>query len=192
MKVKLLTQVKDNLLLRGNHAVGKVRIFFSNPQPGLGVFRKLKGSHLLILGFLVLIPGLLSCAGSGRGLDENGDPIGTPQVCPPNLPLAPTLPSLQANIFGPICTRCHAGAQAPLGLVLDCGQSYDMMVGILSVERDDLYRVNPGSPDDSYLIMKLEGATGIVGDQMPLGMTPLTQEQIDAVRAWIAAGASEQ
>ncbi len=151
-----------------------------------------KKYRLIVLLTIPVLMILSSCAGNGRGLDENGDPRGTIQVCPTNLPLGPTLPSLQANIFGAICTNCHTGAQAPVGLVLDCGQSYDMLVGILSVERDDLYRVNPGSPDDSYLVMKLEGAIGIVGDQMPLGMTPLTQEQIDAVRAWIAAGASEQ
>jgi hypothetical protein len=49
-------------------------------------------------------------------------------------------------------------------------------------------RVEPGDPDGSYLIHKLEG-TAAVGGRMPLGGTPLDQETIDTIRDWILDGA---
>ena len=54
-----------------------------------------------------------------------------------------------------------------------------------------LLRVDPGNPDDSYLIIKLEGGDRIADGtaRMPLGRTPLTPEQIAVVREWIASGA---
>ena len=51
-----------------------------------------------------------------------------------------------------------------------------------------LLRVEPGNPDDSYLIRKLEG-TASEGDQMPLGGPPLPQSTIDFARQWITDGA---
>jgi hypothetical protein len=131
-------------------------------------------------GLLLLLAG---CAGSGSGLDENGNPIsGDPQ------PLTPDLQSIQAQIFTPICTTCHAGAAAPLGFRLDAGSSYAMLVNSPSVEVPSLMRVSPGHPDDSYIIQKLEGHAA-VGGQMPLGGPPLPQAKIDVIRQWITDGA---
>ena len=53
----------------------------------------------------------------------------------------------------------------------------------------DFLRVNPGNPDESYMVLKIEGAPGIEGGQMPLGETPLPQATIDAIRQWITNGA---
>ena len=50
-------------------------------------------------------------------------------------------------------------------------------------------RVAPGNPDDSYLVIKLEGSSRMVGQQMPRGRDPLSAEQIGTVRQWIADGA---
>ncbi len=47
----------------------------------------------------------------------------------------------------------------------------------------------PGDPNNSYIIHKLEG-TQTVGARMPFGLPPLSQAQIDQVRAWIQAGAA--
>lgn len=155
--------------------------------------RVTSGVRLMLLCFVVIL-WLSACAGSGEGLDEFGNLLGDTQNCPSDVPLGPTLESLQANIFTPKCIVCHAGASAPMGLVLECGKSYNMLVGVTSGEVDTLYRVNPGSPDDSYLVMKVEGAVGIVGGQMPLSPPdpgPLSQAEIDAVRAWITEGAVE-
>lgn len=126
---------------------------------------------------------IAGCAGNGEGLDENGRPIdGGP------LPLAPTFESIQQNVFTPICTGCHAGAQAPVGLRLDEASSYAMLVNAPSGEVPSLARVSPGNPDESYLIQKLQGSAA-VGGRMPLGGPPLPQETIDVIRQWITDGA---
>jgi len=74
--------------------------------------------------------------------------------------------------------------------------------GDLKMGEDDLYEtiveapatvegevlVRPFDSDGSYLIMKLEGALGIEGDQMPPN-APISQATIDDIRSWIDAGA---
>lgn len=130
---------------------------------------------------------LTGCAGSGEGLDENGRPLQPGGAS--EAPLAPTVESIQEHLFTPRCAVCHAGANAPLGLRLEDAQtSYDNLVDVRSVEVPSLFRVEPGNPDDSYLIHKLEG-TQAVGDRMPRGRPPLAPEEIAAIRQWIADGA---
>jgi hypothetical protein len=51
--------------------------------------------------------------------------------------------------------------------------------------------VNPGDPESSYIVWKIEGRSGIVGARMPLGLAPLSDEQIAAIRGWIADGAQD-
>jgi len=103
-------------------------------------------------------------------------------------PLMPSFDSIQANIFTPLCTNCHVGATAPLGLRLDEANSFALLVGRASVQQPAFQRVDPGDPDASYLIRKLEGTAG-TGGRMPLGAPPLPQADIDMVRQWIATGA---
>jgi hypothetical protein len=127
------------------------------------------------------------CAGNGEGLDANGEPLTPGSAAPP--PLTADYESIQDNVFTPICVRCHSGAAAPEGLQLDAAHAYDLLVGVPSSEQPQLLRVDPGAPDSSYLVLKLEGAPGIVGAQMPFGETPLPQSTIDVIRQWISDGA---
>jgi hypothetical protein len=127
---------------------------------------------------------LVACAGNGNGLDGNGRP-GTGETAP----LVPQLASIQSKVFTPICTTCHSGAAAPLGLRLDEGASYAMLVNSPSAEAPSLNRVTPGNPDASYLIQKIEG-TAMAGGRMPLGGPALPAETIAIIRQWIADGAS--
>jgi hypothetical protein len=129
------------------------------------------------------------CTGSGFGLDANGQPVGagTPPSGPP--PLTADFQSIQDNVFTPICTHCHIGAGAPQGLQLDAQHSYALLVGVPSSEESGVLRVKPGDPDHSYLIEKLEGASGIVGAQMPFGGPYLPQSTIEVIRQWITDGA---
>jgi hypothetical protein len=127
---------------------------------------------------------LAACAGNGDGLDENGRPIDEDT----GGGLQPTFQSIQDNVFTPVCTGCHAGAGAPLGLRLDEGSSYALLVNASSVEVPSLQRVQPGNPDASYIIQKLEG-TAAVGSRMPLNAPPLPASTIAVIRQWIAAGA---
>jgi hypothetical protein len=130
---------------------------------------------------------LAGCAGNGMGLDANGNPIGLDSSAPE--PLAADFQSIQDNVFTPICTRCHSGANAPEGLQLDQGHSYALLVGVPSAEAPGVLRVKPGDPSNSYLIQKLEGASGIVGMQMPFGGPYLPQSTIDFIAQWITNGA---
>jgi hypothetical protein len=126
---------------------------------------------------------LAGCAGDGEGLDENGRPEGESSGT-----LQPTFQSIQANVFTPVCTGCHAGAAAPLGLRLEEGASYALLVNAPSVEVPELRRVQPGNPNTSYLIQKLEG-TAARGGRMPLNQPALPGETIAVIRQWIADGA---
>jgi len=127
------------------------------------------------------------CAGNGKGLDQNGQPItaggGSSGA------VTADLQSIEENVFTPICSKCHAGASAPEGLELDAQHAYQDLVNVPSVEQPSLMRVKPGDPDSSYMVHKIEGLPGIVGGQMPLGETPLPQATIDAIRQWISNGA---
>lgn len=104
-----------------------------------------------------------------------------------------TLSNIQATIFDTNCalSGCHAGSDAQLDQNLSAGQSFSNIVNVRSVERSDLFRVEPGNPDDSYLFMKIIGDPDIVGARMPLGRAALSDQQIEIVREWIANGAED-
>jgi methionine-rich copper-binding protein CopC len=142
-------------------------------------------NFMAVKGFL-LIPAMLilaACtAGNGEGLDQNGQPI------PPVPPVPSDFQEIQDTVFTPICTQCHIGANAPQGLRLDAANSYTMLVNLASNEVPALKRVNPGNPDQSYIVQKIQG-TAAVGGRMPLGQAALPQDRIDLIRSWIAAGA---
>ncbi|HEX9852980.1 MAG TPA: hypothetical protein VGA68_08190 [Woeseiaceae bacterium] len=139
------------------------------------------GRWLNMLAFFILA----ACsAGSGDGLDVSGRPLAEGG----DVPLAATLASIQANVFNPYCTVCHAGAAAPQGLRLDAANSYANLVGVRSEQNSSQFRVSPGQPDASYLIRKLEG-TASIGEQMPLGGPPLPAATIAYVRQWVIDGA---
>ena len=107
--------------------------------------------------------------------------IATPVV------MGPTLPQIQAIVFGPTCATggCHTGGGAGLPGALDLSSeqaSFDNLVNIaaLQVGGGGAFRVLPGDPDNSYLIQKLED-NQMAGGQMPPG-TPLQQSVIDDIR----------
>jgi hypothetical protein len=140
-------------------------------------------------------------AGNGEGLDRNGQPVsGGPPVGqpPPTEPPGEEPPpaetpvsdfqEIQDTVFTPICTQCHVGANAPQGMRLDAANSYAMIVNVASNEVPGLKRIDPGNPDQSYLVQKISG-TAAVGGRMPLGQAPLPQDRIDLIRRWVAAGA---
>ena len=136
---------------------------------------------------LIVIGLTTGCAGNGNGLDQNGQPVGSSSGG--SAAVTADFQSIQDNVFTPICSKCHVGASAPEGLQFDAAHSYNLLVGVPSVEKSSLLRVDPGNPDSSYLVLKIEGASGIDGGQMPLGETPLPPATITAIREWITNGA---
>ncbi len=101
-----------------------------------------------------------------------------------------TFEFIQTNIFTPSCalSGCHAGPSPQQGMNLSAGQAYAAIVSVPSTEVPSLLRVNPGKPDESYLVHKIAG-TAAVGGRMPLGGPPLSDNLIQSMRDWIAAGA---
>jgi hypothetical protein len=137
---------------------------------------------------------LAACgAGSGEGLDPNGQ---TAAVCGTSAgaaPFPPTLDSIQTNVLNVNCAvpGCHGGAAAQQGLRLDAGFSAGNLVNVASPRDANLIRVIPGNPDGSFMIQKLEG-TQTLGDRMPQGGPYLPQSTIDVICTWIQNGAPTQ
>jgi hypothetical protein len=146
----------------------------------------------------IAVLALVGCgAGTGEGLDQNGKPIpsaagGGGSFAPPVAGLAPTLDSIQTNVFSVNCAvpGCHGGAGAQQGLRLDPGFAYGNLVNIASPRDPNQIRVIPADPDNSFIIHKLEG-TQTLGDRMPQGGPYLPQSTIDVIRQWIANGAPQ-
>jgi hypothetical protein len=148
---------------------------------------------VLLTGSVALTASLSGCAGNGAGLDANGRPIGSGGGGGTGGGGGGTVTadfqSIQDNVFTPICSPCHSGGSAPEGLMLDAAHSYNLLVGVPSMEVPSLNRVKPSDPNSSYIIIKLTSGPGIVGDRMPDMLPPLPQATIDAIRQWIANGA---
>ena len=148
----------------------------------------------LRVGTTIFVAGLAGCAGNGDGLNSMGQPIGSSGSSGSGSsgstgPVTADFESIQENVFTPICSPCHSGASAPEGLMLDAAHSYNLLVGVPSTEVPTLDRVQKGEPGQSYIILKLTNASGIVGSQMPLHEMPLLPATIAAIEQWITNGA---
>ncbi len=98
------------------------------------------------------------------------------------------LESRVADLFGRSCARvgCHAGPVPQQGMDLSREKFYALIVDEPSREMPALKRVHPGQPEISYLVMKVKGAPGIKGVQMPLIGDKLTEEEIHTIETWIS------
>ncbi len=157
-------------------------------------------SQIAFMTFFVLW--ITACSGgSGDGLDENGQPeenaddngVGAGDDNQPSgsdSEIEATFADIQSKVLSVNCATsgCHSGPSAPLGLDLAQGKAFDLLVNVPSVQQDQILRVSPGDPDNSYLVQKLEG-TAVSGLQMPRNQPALPVETIQAIRDWIAQGA---
>ena len=104
--------------------------------------------------------------------------------------IGPTLDQIQAVVFGPSCatSNCHnSDARANLDLS-NADLSFMELVGVTSVQQNNLLLVEPFNADNSYLIHKLENDPGISFAQMPpAGL--LDPAVIQEIRNWINNGA---
>ena len=102
-----------------------------------------------------------------------------------------TLSTIQSRIFDTNCalSGCHAGGNPRVGMSLEDGLAFSNIVNVVSVERSDLLRVDPGNPEQSYLLKKVRGDADIVSARMPLGRDALSDDDIELIRQWIADGA---
>ncbi|HET9389700.1 MAG TPA: hypothetical protein VFO44_08645, partial [Steroidobacteraceae bacterium] len=75
---------------------------------------------------------------------------------PTSQPLMATFDSIQVNIFTPICSGCHSGANPAANLALDAMHSYNDLINVPSTEDPSVVRVKPGSPMQSFLVLHME------------------------------------
>jgi hypothetical protein len=86
------------------------------------------------------------------------------------------------------CTFCHYQG-SPTGLtILDVFDDQRGLVNAPSLLSSKL-RVAPGSPDQSFLIEKLEQDAPSAGERMPLHYPRFSDEELTTLRQWIAEGA---
>jgi len=83
------------------------------------------------------------------------------------------------------CSQCHGEGRPTAGLSLERAHFPGSLVGVPSAQVDSLLLVEPGAPDRSYLVWKLESHEGIVGSRMPSGPVSLPDEQVALIRRWI-------
>jgi hypothetical protein len=143
---------------------------------------------VLALGLAVI--GLSGCGG--------GD--GSPSGPTPSNPSPPTdtrtiqeSPSFSTTVQEIFTRRscntagCH-GAARSAGLDLSTAAAFASLVNVASTSEPAFLRVAPSDPDNSYLVIKLEGRQA-VGSRMPLTGGPLDNIDLTNIRNWIAQGA---
>jgi anaerobic magnesium-protoporphyrin IX monomethyl ester cyclase len=131
-------------------------------------------------------PGIVLAMGASCG----GDRV---LVCDPPPPPAVRFATDIEPVLNSVCgvPGCHSG-ETPAGeLNLEAGRSYDDLVNEPSAQVPRLKRVDPGRPDSSYVVHKLQGTqleVGGSGDRMPK-QGQVTAGFIDSLRRWILQGA---
>jgi hypothetical protein len=100
-----------------------------------------------------------------------------------------TVPEAVAATFTRSCAvaGCHQGRTPEMGMSLERAAIPASILGVRSKERPEAKIVDPSSPAASYLVKKIRGDKAITGGRMPLGRTPLAEEDIQAIEAWIAS-----
>ena len=89
---------------------------------------------------------------------------------------------------------CHGGGLASSNYSL---ASYaEVLEAGDEAKQLDMCAVKPGDPEASYLVWKMEGRSGTLGQRMPLGCVTspnpddcVSSSDLDLVRTWIAEGA---
>jgi len=107
--------------------------------------------------------------------------------------VAPTFTEVRDDILIPSCgfSTCHGGGEGGLTISeADPGAIYSALVDAPSFVLPTETLVIPGDSDNSYLIKKVEAATGIDGDPMPAPFG-LDETLAGDIRAWIDAGAAD-
>ena len=162
----------------------------SGLQYGFGV--DLKDNHEVV------------CFGIGDPVRDDVEDADTDGTADGEMPASDTFTAVYNDVIaGTGCAGsplCHAGEAGKLTMK-DRASSYKALVDVKAIGENEpgsssphckdsgLTRVVPGKPDESLLVMKLEG-TQPCGDQMPIG-NKLSDERISQVRAWIEQGAQD-
>jgi hypothetical protein len=110
-----------------------------------------------------------------------------------------TFSGINTQILQPSCaafSSCHSTAgQSSAGKLNLMVDPYTALVGAASdnakAKAEGKLRVTPGDAANSFLVIKLAltSTTTGYGDPMPQNNPNIPKEQLDGIKAWIAAGA---
>lgn len=132
-------------------------------------------------------PDAAEVGGQRQTAQPGADPLDLPAPSAP----AGSLDDLHDRVLVKRCAGepglCHAGQFEPDLSTPALAYANLVYRPSLEKEAERRYRVAPGAPAESVLIMKLRGAG--VATRMPLGAAPLPEADIAAFEAWIAGGA---
>ena len=140
---------------------------------------------------------LISVVGVSLGCAEHvaSDPSSS-AVRPRTLPNATRASGLSyatdiEPLWTPTCIEgCHPGSDSMADL--RTGQGWSELVDVPAVELPTMDRVQPGDPDRSYLMLKLNGThlpEGGMGPPMPPSGVLLSEADRATIRQWITEGA---
>ncbi len=162
---------------------------------------------MLVIWFVSLLP---ACGEGGKTSRERSTAIEEDEPCPqPQIscdgscidPIAARAEVIQERVFARSCalsSSCHAGASAQENLRLDSlDATFATAVGVPSQQVSTSLLIEPGAPQDSYLIRKLrnmalaeQASSGAPSTAMPPPPNAaLCEPKIQAIEAWIRMGA---
>jgi len=102
------------------------------------------------------------------------------------------------NVFALVSFRCacHSVEEQDGGFydLTDPDTAWDALVNVPSEDLPSMDRVEPGDPDASYVVAKIEDrqdAVGGRGDRMPPTGFALPADDITLIRDWITGGADQ-
>jgi hypothetical protein len=118
---------------------------------------------------------------------------------PVTLPdIAVVNPSFEADIqpiFTARCATasCHNLGTQQMGLNLQAGYSYAEIVEVESPTTQGFKYIRAGEPENSWLVRMIQPdpTPRFARPRMPLGRTPLTDNQIATIINWVNAGAPQ-
>jgi hypothetical protein len=117
----------------------------------------------------------------------------SPPTAPDELVATPSFVRDIQPIFTARCATasCHNVVTHQRQLTLAAGHAYGQLVGVRSVLAPQYERVTPGDVQRSWLYRMIAADPALRPgfQRMPLGRTPLTDNQIATIANWIAQGA---
>ncbi|MBI1813690.1 MAG: hypothetical protein HYR72_01795 [Deltaproteobacteria bacterium] len=139
-------------------------------------------ARVRLLGAVVLLTTVLSCAGAGP--DVGSDAAGG-------------LAAIQRDIFNPSCISgsCHNPISRAGNLSLVEADAYHDLLqqptNNAVAQQAGLRRVQPFEPDNSFLVIKCVNPAPGEGGRMPLTGAQLSAAQVEQIRVWIRTGAPQ-
>lgn len=109
----------------------------------------------------------------------------------------PTPVSFSTDVLPILIDRCTAlGCHGPpmprANLDLTAAVAFNELVGVSTDQcGGQRLRVEPGDPEGSYVVSKLDGIDLCFGTQMPKGATPLSTAARQTIKTWICQGAQD-